>query len=409
MKKINFLLPFLFLLISITLPAQRKAVFIILDGIPADVLEDVPTPVLDEIAKKGGYTRAYVGGSAGQYSESPTVSAVGYNHVLTGTWSNKHNVRDNNIEKPNYYYWNIFRIAKAARPEIKTAIFSSWTDNRTKLVGDGLSAAGDVKLDYSYDGLELDKEKFPHTNDRTFMFNIDEAVSTEAGRYIAEKGPDLSWVYLEFTDDMGHMYGDSPQFTDAVKKADAQVARIWNAIREREQKYGEEWMIVITTDHGRDAATGKGHGNQSERERATWIVTNTSSLNKHFRETPAAVDIAPSILKFMKLAIPEKVNQELDGVSFVGPVSASNLTATRAENKVTLRWKSLASGGTAEIKITTTNAFSSGGTDTYTSLGNVDVAAEKFVFDLPKKSSDIYKILLCTPDNTLNVWIQNTK
>jgi thiol-disulfide isomerase/thioredoxin len=29
----------------------RKAVFILLDGIPADVIEQVPTPVLDEIAQ----------------------------------------------------------------------------------------------------------------------------------------------------------------------------------------------------------------------------------------------------------------------------------------------------------------------------------------------------------------------
>src|SRR4051812_44225349 len=89
MKSLSTIL-FSFCLIACS--AQTKAVFIILDGIPADVIEKVDTPVLDEIAKAGGYTRAYVGGIKDGYSQSPTVSAVGYNHLLTSTWSNKHNV-----------------------------------------------------------------------------------------------------------------------------------------------------------------------------------------------------------------------------------------------------------------------------------------------------------------------------
>ena len=77
-----------------------------------------------------------------------------------------------------------------------------------------------------------------------------------------EKGPDLSWVYLEYTDNMGHTYGDSPQMYDAVEVADQQIGKIWTAIQQREKKLDEEWLIIITTDHGRDAATGKDHGGQ---------------------------------------------------------------------------------------------------------------------------------------------------
>lgn len=406
MKKIKLLLPFLFLFITAAAFPQRKVVFIILDGIPADVVEDVPTPVIDAISAEGGYTRAYLGGLKGGYSESPTVSAVGYNHVLTGTWSNKHNVWDNEIEKPNYHYWNVFRIAKSCKPDLKTAIFSSWTDNRTKLVGEGLASAGNLKFDYSYDGLELDTVAFPQAEDRIFMSQIDEAVSSEAGRYIREKGPDLSWVYLEFTDDMGHMYGDSPQFTDAVKKADAQVGKIWDAIRQRTRQYGEDWMIVITTDHGRDMESGKDHGGQTYRERTTWIATNAKSLNRHFKEIPAAVDIAPSILAFMNLTAPEPIRQEFDGTSFIGPVAISNLGATRSGKKVTLTWTPFKTDGQAEVKISATNNFSIGKNDSYTSVGKVDLAKGSYSFDLPNDKTRLYKILLCTPENILNVWVR---
>ena len=122
-----------------------KAIFIIVDGVPADVLESTATPILDEISGVGGYSRAFVGGIKGEESESPTLSAVGYNSLITGTWADKHNVWNNNVTEPNYDCWDIFRIAKAFDPTLQTAIFSTWVENRTKLLGDGLEAAGGKK------------------------------------------------------------------------------------------------------------------------------------------------------------------------------------------------------------------------------------------------------------------------
>lgn len=405
MSNIRFLFLLAFLASSLTTVAQRKAVFIILDGIPADVIEKIETPVLDEISATGGYTRAYVGGEKGTYNESPTISSPGYIHLLTGVWTNKHNVWDNDIEAPNYNYWNIFRIAEKARPEIKTAVFSSWEDNRTKLVGEGLPAAGGIQLDYSYDGLEHDTVRFPHAANRKFMLEIDEAVSAEAARYILDQGPDLSWVYLEFTDDMGHMYGDSPQFYDAVRKADAQVGKIWKSIKERETKFNEEWMIVITTDHGRDAQTGLHHGGQSERERITWIVTNLSELNQHFRKTPAVVDIMPSILRFMEISIPPPVKEELDGIPFTGKVSVSNLKAKRIGKSIELTWTVLDPEGKLDVLVADSNAFREGKPDTYVSAGRVEVAKGIFTFG-SRQGAGFLKVLVKGPYNWVNVWVE---
>jgi predicted AlkP superfamily pyrophosphatase or phosphodiesterase len=294
-----------------------KVIFIIVDGIPADVLESVSTPVLDSISGEVGYTRAYVGGTPGEETQSPTSSAIGYNSLLTGTWSYKHNVWDNDVGDPNYDYWDIFRIAKAHNPSLQTAIFSTWTDNRTKLLGDGLEQAGGHKLDYIFDGFELDTERFPHDLMRNYIRNIDELVTDETARYIESNGPDLSWVYLEYTDDVGHGYGDGPQMTAAVEFMDGQIGRIWNAVQKRQRDHDEDWMILITTDHGRDAETGQSHGNQTDRERTTWIVTNNRNLNAHYNETPAIVDILPSIATHLQLEVPPDIRGQFDGQSFI--------------------------------------------------------------------------------------------
>jgi predicted AlkP superfamily pyrophosphatase or phosphodiesterase len=296
---------------------ERKAIFLIVDGIPADVIESVSTPNLDAISGVRGYTRSYVGGSPGEESESPTVSAVSYNSLLTGTWSNKNNVWTNTIVDPNYQYWDIFRIAKKHDPSLQTAIFSTWTDNRSKLLGDGLEEAGGYKLDHYADGFELDTERFPHDLMADYIRQIDEVVANEAAEYVASEGPDLSWVYLQYTDDVAHRFGDGAEMIAAVELMDDQLGRIWNAVEQRQQTSNEDWMIIVTTDHGRDAETGMSHGGQTTRERTAWIVTNVERLNSRFRETPAIVDILPSIAKHMQLDMPATIREQLDGQSFV--------------------------------------------------------------------------------------------
>jgi predicted AlkP superfamily pyrophosphatase or phosphodiesterase len=382
-----------------------KAVFIIVDGIAGDVIQKLNPPALGEISKAGGFTLAYVGGGKGSYSETPTISAVGYNSLLTGTWANKHNVWDNDIAAPNYNYWNLFRIARQSNPDIKTAVFSTWQDNRTKLIGEGLSQAGSVLVDYKFDGLEHDTVRFPHDTGRIYIQRIDEAVSEEAARVISAEGPDLSWVYLEFTDDMGHTFGDSPQFHDAIITADKQIGKIWQAIKQREKEFEEDWLIIITTDHGRDAETGRDHGGQSDRERSTWIVTNAGQRNSHFDQHPGIVDIFPSICYHLRLQIPDHIRREVDGVPFLGTVDLTELKA-QMNGKIMLTWKipDKNKAEKAEIFVSKTNYFKTGGQDEYEKAGEVSIQQENFEIEL-NSMSDFYKILVKTPSQYANVWV----
>jgi hypothetical protein len=384
----------------------KKAVLIIIDGVSADVLERVETPHLDEMIGEGNYTRAYVGGKRGGYSESPTISAPGYNHILTGTWSNKHNVRDNDINDPNYNYWNIFRLIKHRHPKKRTAIYSSWLDNRTKLAGHDLPEAGNVSIDIHYDGFELDTAAFPH--EEGYVQRIDEHVSRKAAESIRKQGPDLSWVYLWYPDSAGHDHGETEVMFDAIRAADRQVGRIWEAVRHRMEHYHEEWLVIVTTDHGRRLPDGRGHGGQSARERTIWIVTSIPGTNRYFSEArPGAVDIYPTISRFMGIDLPAGLEKELDGVPLIGEVSISSPAASfqSESRRIALSWEAWNEEGHVSIWVSPTNHFAEGEQDRYEKLAEVPVAARKAEVDVSSMPSGFYKVVMKAPWNTVNRWV----
>ncbi len=390
--------------------STRKVVMILVDGIPTDILYKANTPFMDAMAEAGGFSEAYVGGTRRHITQTPTISAVGYNSMLTGTWVNKHNVFGNSIKNPNYNYPTIFRLLKNADPDKKTAIYSTWLDNRTKLLGENLEATGKLKVDYHLDGLELDEENYPHDPGKKYLKRIDAEVVRKAANDIIEKGPDLTWVYLEHTDDMGHMYGESKELYEGISYEDALIGTIWDAVKLREEETGEDWLILITTDHGRDPINAKHHGGQSYRERTTWMLMSKPVANDYFRNQKVAiVDMLPTIADYMEIPIPKSTAYELDGVSMMKKVDVFQLSGVSIDRKhLHLKWSSEnPSAKEARVWVSYTNNYKNGGTDNYQLLGKVPAEQREFSSRIkPLKGSEYAKIVIETDNNTATTWVK---
>jgi predicted AlkP superfamily pyrophosphatase or phosphodiesterase len=255
----------------------------------------------------------------------------------------------------------------------------------------------------------MDTIRFPHDKQSEYIHQIDDLVVHQADSTIRVSAPDLSWVYLEYTDDMGHKYGDGEKMEKAIEYLDIQMGQLWDAIQYRKNNFAEDWLIIITTDHGRDAATGKNHGGQSERERRTWIVTNSKKTNKYFKENePAIVDILPSIASFMRIDIPEENKNELDGVSFLGPISISHPKLIVEKDSLIIQWKSYEKKGQVKVLLSNSNQFKEGKLDAYQQISVVPISQNKFVISTNAFSNPYYKIVLQGNKNSINTEIRLT-
>ena len=398
------MLAILFFAVAGVQAKEKKAVYIIIDGVPADMIERLDLPAIKEIASEGAYSRIYVGGTKGGYDETPTISAVGYTDLLTSTWVNKHNVWGNSNLHPNYNYWTVFRIAKEQKKDFKTGIFSSWTDNRTVLLGEGKPETGNLKIDYVRDGYDLDTLTYPKKPNGLHILDLDERVSDEAAKCIREDAPDLSWVYLWYTDDAGHVYGNGDVFDESVVKADRQIGKVWDAVKYREANFNEEWMVVVTTDHGR-TDDGFHHGGQSDRERVTWVATNRKVNERLLGGSSSILDIAPSISRFLGFKIPRDILWEQDGMPFIGKVDIMDMRVVPVGNNVDLRWKSVNGKARVNVWAAAGNIFKEGGKDIWIKVGTVRSGTGAFTVDLSKlPDSKFYKFVLEAPHNHLNRW-----
>jgi len=289
-------LAFLFLLLATGLvSAQEKSKHVLLlgiDGCRFDALTKAKTPNLDKLRNAGIYSpTALILGD--RYKKNDTVSGPGWGSINTGVWADKHNVQGNGFKEPKFdKYPHFFHYVKKSMPEAKTVSIINWPPIAQYIV-----SSADVSL---------------NTKKGTSYAEADDDAAAAAIEHLsAEDSPIAMMLYLGEVDEAGHAHGfhpTVPQYIAAIEHVDTLIGSVLEAI---EKRTDEQWLIVVTSDHG---GAGKGHGgghNNPDILHSFLIVSGEAAEHGKFEKQVYIVDAVPTLLTYLGVDIDEA--WELDG------------------------------------------------------------------------------------------------
>ncbi|WP_254878516.1 alkaline phosphatase family protein [Streptomyces sp. NA04227] len=261
-----------------------KVLLIGIDGTLLGRIKDADAPALKGLMAAGLTAPS----SMPADSPAPTLSGPGWSTLLTGVWPAKHRVLNNDITGHQLKKYPDFltRIEKT-KPALGTLAVCSWNPIPNKII-----ARADTEIP-------------------TPEAEYDEGTTKSAVDKLSTTNPDAVFVHLDNVDHAGHDSGAASQaYLDAIHGVDGQIGRILDAVKSR-ATYGEEdWLILITTDHGH--TDGGGHGGTSAPERETFLIASGGGIAAgSTRDDVRMPDVA--VIALTHLGIPVDAAWDLDG------------------------------------------------------------------------------------------------
>jgi hypothetical protein len=241
MKKITTIFSLL-LMTNLWASQPRKVLIIGIDGVRTDALQQANTPNLDALIASGFYTYE-------SWHQGITVSGPSWSTIMTGVDFNKHGVTSNSYSGSNYNTYPYFtKRAKDCLPNLYQVQIVQWAPMSDNVYND----AWDQKIKVC-DGCGA---------------NSVSAAQTQ----LQNPNLDVLFVYFDECDLTGHATGFSPlnpAYINAIQTVDGHVGSIITALQNRPDYVAEDWIILITTDHG---GIGTGHGGNTNTERKIWWI-----------------------------------------------------------------------------------------------------------------------------------------
>ena len=273
MKRLTSPLSFLVLLsvLSCAERAPTKKVLVIgLDGVRPDIMAEVNTPNIDALIAVGAFSDRVI-------TKAQTISGPGWSSMLTGVWPEKHRVVDNDFT-PNDYatYPDFLTRLEFVDREFKTFAVLDWPPLGGPASG-GPLISDTVDLKIMFDGEEAG-------------YHIADSLSVAAAvRYLTSQDPDAGFVYIGDPDVVAHEHGSrSAEYYASIETADAHVGAIVGAIRHRPTFAEEDWLVLISTDHGHKDEGG--HGGVTPEETTVFYLPDGPSV------APGGPDFDPNIV-----------------------------------------------------------------------------------------------------------------
>ncbi len=217
-----------------------------------------------------------------------TISNPSWSSILTGVWGETTGVINNVFTPWTYDSWpTVFNQLETLNDAIETTTISDWD------VIAGIAGAGSDPVDNNVYYTQLAGD--------TNWFKTDDLVGDATEAAIAAADPNVGnfvFSYFVGVDENGHMYGGaSPEYAAAITNVDRNLAEILQAVSDWEGLTGEQWTILMVTDHGHQPQKGLGHGFQSPDETSTFVIADGPGFDSGaINLTYSIVDITPTVV-----------------------------------------------------------------------------------------------------------------
>ena len=242
---------------------EKKAVIIGYDGCRADILaEKKENGAVSYLLSKGASNNlTYCGGvNYPAKNTQDTSTAPGWCSIVTGVWADEHGITGNGITKeiePKTLMTSLIEDGTIDSASFITKWKGHFTnDNSTYIDEKAYCEENNINVEF-----ELRKDKSDiHTG------AMAEITSADCSDFV--------FIIYEDTDSAGHDFGfsfNNPVYKDGFNTEDAYGYEVIKAIEARETYDAEDWLIIVTSDHG---GIGKGHGGPRIQERMTFVVMN---------------------------------------------------------------------------------------------------------------------------------------
>ncbi|MFT4639691.1 MAG: hypothetical protein ACI8T1_003016 [Verrucomicrobiales bacterium] len=304
---------------------DRHVLVIGIDGCRPDSILPADAPHLHQLIENGVVTyRAFAGGEKGRASQQATSSGPGWSSILTGVWLDKHGVRNNDFTGDHYdQYPHFFQRLKEVEPDSYLSSIVSWNPIDTSIV-----APVDAYTDFRGKGQGGNEVVRDHW------------VRDEAVEHLQTEDPDVLFLHLDQVDGAGHGNGYGPHipsYLRAIGDVDALIGDVLDAIEARPNRDQEDWLTIVTTDHG---GLGSSHGGQTDDERTIFFLVSGDQTAQIVSERqPGHTAVPWTVLEYLGLPIEAAWGWEEEAFG-LPPYPPSQLRASPGIGKViVLRWK----------------------------------------------------------------------
>lgn len=243
---------------------EKKAIVIGYDGCRADQLayaENTFSGVTKMLKNGASINLVYCGGvNYPEKNTQDTSTAPGWCSILTGVWADKNGVTGNGITKTLEYKTLLTTLTE--EKTIDSASFiTSWD--------------GHFETD---DGTYNLEKAYCEENNLNVSFNYCSGDTASANAVISDVRKDdcsdFIFAIYEGTDHAGHGFGfstNNPIYQAGFRLNDVLAYKTISAIENRDTYETEDWLIIITSDHGGFETS---HGDESLQERMVFIISN---------------------------------------------------------------------------------------------------------------------------------------